>query len=271
LVALDSNTTTAPPRLTTGRELARLPAAPLGATLTHSVTPVWRSRRNTWGTPVAQTPPATRLFAPDWKATKRPSGLAAASALGALPPAVPAGFTLTQVVIPFWRSRTKIWRRRVRQGGFRTAAVSRFVASDSKATIMPSALMAGRALGRFPAPPGPTLTHSVVPVRRSRTKTWRIPVVQAPGPAGTRVAAVESKATKRPSALTAGFWLSPTTGPPLVPTLTISAPTGAKAAVQKRLARRRTVPSTQSGSPPKPRKTEPGPGAAVRTTWVPPG
>ena len=63
-----------------------------------------------------------------------------------------------------------------------------------------------------------TLTRSVIPVCRSRTNTSCDPLVSP----GTRLVAREAKATKRPSALSAGSELTPFASVPALSTLTRS-------------------------------------------------
>jgi hypothetical protein len=103
---------------------------------------------------------------------------------------------------------------------------TRSAASDTNATTRPSAEMAGSKL-RPPAsaPRRPTLTRSVLPVRRSWTKTSSAPFVSP----GTRFAASEEKATNRPSAEIAGLPLGPSACLPAGPTLTRSVPPPAQA------------------------------------------
>ena len=79
------------------------------------------------------------------------------------------------------------------------------MAADVKATKRPSALIAGERLSPFPWFPAlSTLTRSVVPVRRSWTNTSATPFVSP----GTRLMAAEVKATKRPSALIDGMYVT---------------------------------------------------------------
>ena len=77
---------------------------------------------------------------------------------------------------------------------------TRLVARESKATKRPSPLMVARALKKSPWLPAlSTLTLSVVPVWRSRTKMSKTPLVSP----ATRLVASESKAMKRTSSLMA--------------------------------------------------------------------
>ena len=81
---------------------------------------------------------------------------------------------------------------------------TRLLASEMKATKRPSALSAGgprNHASRFPCMPSlATLTRSVIPVCRSRTNTSSALLLSP----GTRLEADDLKATKRPSALSAG-------------------------------------------------------------------
>ena len=66
-------------------------------------------------------------------------------------------------------------------------------------------------LSRSPwAPPGPTLTRSIVPATRSKTKASATPLVSP----GARLVAALAKATVRPSADRAGAVLGPSPGGP---------------------------------------------------------
>src|SRR5262249_43927384 len=81
---------------------------------------------------------------------------------------------------------------------------TRLDAAEKNATRGPSPLMAGSVLASFACAPALlTLTRSVVPVCRSRTNTSVVPLVSP----GTRLLAVEVKATKRPSVLIATLGL----------------------------------------------------------------
>src|SRR5947209_8634545 len=146
--------------------------------------------------------PATRLSAADWKATRRPSaemtgwavGRSASTGRGdvaVIGRKAGGGPRLTRVVAPRRRSRTKMSVRRLVSAG------TRLVASEAKATKRPSAEIDGAAPPRSAwAPPTPTLTRSIVPVTRSKTKASVAPLVSP----GTRLAAALAKATARPSA-----------------------------------------------------------------------
>lgn len=97
--------------------------------------------------------------------------------------------------------------------------MARFDARDSNATKRPSAESEGRALYCSPcAPDEATLTRVVTPAATSRTNTSSAPLVSP----ATRSGAPDEKATKRPSAETAGSALprSPVASAPDGPTLT---------------------------------------------------
>ena len=113
--------------------------------------------------------------------------------------------TLTRVVMPVQRSWTKTSTLLL------VSPATRLLASEEKATTRPSALMAG--LDRMPMKPlGPlpscprllTLTRSVLPVRRSRTKMSAVSFVSP----GTRSVARDENATNRPSGVMAAWMLS---------------------------------------------------------------
>ncbi len=88
--------------------------------------------------------------------------------------------------------------------------------NDSKATELPSALMAGPKLGlSVGRPPPPTLTRRVAPATRSWTNTSPVALASS----GTRLSASDSKATSRPSPLIDGAPLGPSPGVPWGPTL----------------------------------------------------
>ena len=95
----------------------------------------------------------------------------------------------------------------------------RLVASLAKATQRPSAEMDAKELEPSPSLPSEaTLTRSVVPFCRSRTK---MSMVSFPSP-GTRLVASLWKATKRPSAEMDGEELGPNPSEPSEATLTRS-------------------------------------------------
>ena len=164
LVAADQKATKRPSALIAGEgELLPSAWAPVVVRLTRSVLPVSRSRTNTSTTPLVS--PGTRLVAPDWKATKRPSALIAGNPLVSLPSS-PALETLTRSVVPACRSRTNTSKCPVVSPG------TRLVAADMKAMKRPSALIAGLKLSPSPwALALETLTRSVLPAWRSRTNT----------------------------------------------------------------------------------------------------
>jgi hypothetical protein len=113
---------------------------------------------------------ATRSGAVDENATAAPSGLIAGSKLSpdACDPAAP---TLIRSIDPVWRSRTN-----TSMNPF-VSPTTRLVASDEKATS-PSAPTTGSQLPPSPSEPSvATLTRSVVPAWRSRTKTSKVALV----------------------------------------------------------------------------------------------
>src|SRR5215216_1881256 len=125
-----------------------------------------------------------RLSEDDSKATKRPSRLIA----GAVPPALasaPPVATLTRVVVPVWRSRTKT------SGFLFRSPETRFVASDEKATKRPSALIAGSSLSWSPSTPElDWLTSSVNPGTgraAAEPATMRAPAVASAARAAMRM------------------------------------------------------------------------------------
>ena len=108
--------------------------------------------------------PGARLSAAEAKATDSPSPLMHASRHARLL-WVPAALTLTRSVVWASRSRTNTSYFPL------VSPVTRLVAHEQKATYRPSALIEG--VSDAPSacePPVATLTRSVVPVRRSRTK-----------------------------------------------------------------------------------------------------
>jgi hypothetical protein len=99
--------------------------------------------------------------------------------------------TLTRLVVPVWRSRTKTSRSPF------VSPPTRFEAPEMKATKRPSAEIEAPKPPKSACTPAVlTLTRLVVPVWRSRMKTSDSPFVSPP----TRFEATDSKATKRPSA-----------------------------------------------------------------------
>src|SRR2546428_83045 len=126
-------------------------------------------------------------------------------------PCAPWESTLTRLVLPVLRSRTKTSL---------TVFVSpptRLVATELNATKRPLAEIDGTKLAPFScAPWESTLTRLVLPALRSRTNTSLAPFVSPP----TRLVAIELKATKRPSAEIEGTTLSPFSCAPWESTLT---------------------------------------------------
>src|SRR6266516_4102455 len=173
--------------------------------------------------PAGTAPAGIRFEASEANATNRPSPLIDGPRL-----APSAGFasnpTLTSLVWPVSRSRTNTSSNPFVSPG------TRFVAREVNATKRPSALTDGSRLKPSACLPLLlTLTRSVSPLARSRTKTSIAALVSPP----TRLAAIESKATTSPSALTAGglnraLMLSACL--PLLRTLTISVSPGPAAA-----------------------------------------
>src|SRR6266536_2652886 len=173
--------------------------------------------------PAGTAPAGIRFEASEANATNRPSRLIDGPRL-APSAGVASNPTLTSLVWPVSRSRTNTsWNPFVSPG-------TRFVAPEVNATKRPSALTDGSRLKPSACLPLlRTLTRSVSPLARSRTKTSIAALVSPP----TRLAAIESKATTSPSALTAGglnraLMLSACL--PLLRTLTISVSPGPAAA-----------------------------------------
>jgi hypothetical protein len=126
-------------------------------------------------------------------------------------PCTPLVSTLTRSVVPVNRSRTK-----TSVCAFVSPA-TKFVASLSKATYRPSVESDGKKLAPSPSMfPELTLTRSVVPVTRSRTKTSKVPFVSF----ATRFEASLSKAMNRPSREITGRKLLPFACAPSELTLT---------------------------------------------------
>src|SRR5215211_7387561 len=99
---------------------------------------------------------------------------------------------LTRWVDPIHKSRTKASLKPL------VSFATRFVAIEPKATKRPSELIEGWSLQLSAwASELLTLTRSVAPVRRSRTKTSEVLLESF----ATRFEAPDSKATKRPSEL----------------------------------------------------------------------
>ena len=132
----------------------------------------------------------------------------------------------TRSVVPAARSRTNTSTVSLR------SPLTRLVSEETNATYRPSALSAGRPklLSSTPpaSPPVPcrsrlsTLTRSVVPVTRSCRNTSEASLVSP----GTSVDALDTKATYRPSPLTAAWIESSSPATPAVLTLTRSVTPG---------------------------------------------
>src|SRR5438552_10226937 len=205
LVAVLTKATTLPSAEIAGKSLLSFAWAPAESTLTSSVVAVSRSWTNTSATPLVS--PGTRLVASLSKATNRPSLERAGqncSMLAAFACA-PVESTLTRSVIPVIRSLTKTSK------AWFVSPTTKSSASLAKATKRPSAETTGLKLRPLPcAPEELTLTRCVFAVhpatdtpfvrQRSRTKTSVWSFVSP----GTRLVASLEKATKRPSAETAG-------------------------------------------------------------------
>ncbi len=96
---------------------------------------------------------------------------------------------------------------------------TRFVASDSKATYRPSALIEGRPLAAFAMLPSNAMEISVVagvhpagpPIQVSRKKTSGTPLLSP----ATRLVASEANTTKRPLAVIEGVRLAPSAPVPI--------------------------------------------------------
>src|SRR5438876_469355 len=205
--ARDWKATVRPSALIVALKLGLSPWTPPGPTLTRSVEAVSRSRTKT--SQLALVSSGTRFVASDPNATNRPSALIAGKTL-APSASIPALSTLTRSVDPVARSRTNTSEALLLSSG------TRLVAFDVNATYRPSALIAGDELspttvgvigigkpgsgadGCACSPALLTLTRSVLPDVRSRTKTSYTRFVSP----GTRLVAPDTKATYRPSALT---------------------------------------------------------------------
>ena len=190
LSAFDWNATEPPfPEIDGNSELSSppTPLAPV-ARLTSRVVPFLRSRTKMFDIPSLSA--VLRLLASELKATERPfpeiEGLAELSS-----PPTPLVARLTNRVVPFLRSRTKM---------FDTPSLSsmlRLLASDWKATKRPSAEIDGwNELSSPPTPLVARLTNRVVPFLRSRTKMFSKLSLSL----SLKLFALDSKATKRPSA-----------------------------------------------------------------------
>src|SRR6266550_2456689 len=173
--------------------------------------------------PAGTAPDGIRFEASEANATNRPSPLIDGPRL-APSAGVASNPTLTSLVWPVSRSRTNTSSNPLVSPG------TRFVAPEVNATKRPSALTDGSRLKPSACLPLLlTLTRSVLPLARSRTKTSIAALVSPP----TRLVAIESKATTSPSGLTAGglnraLMLSACL--PLLRTLTISVSPGPAAA-----------------------------------------
>src|SRR5690606_19817925 len=112
-----------------------------------------------------------------------------------LVPWVSSLLTETSSVVPSRRSRTNTSPAPLRSSG------TRLDADDRKATNRPSAEIEGPSDSEVAwTPPAPTEIRSVVTAWRSRTNTSATPFVSTP----TRLLALDTNATKRPSADRAG-------------------------------------------------------------------
>src|SRR5207248_4824156 len=146
------------------------------------------------------------------KATNFPLALIDALRLGAAPAP-----SVTRLVWPVWRSRTNTSITPL----LSAPPGSRLLAADWSTTKRPSALMPGLKLPALAWPPSPaTLTRSVCPVARSRTKTSVTPLVSP----ATRFDESDSKAAMLPSPDSAGgaagAAAKPDASPPAAGTLT---------------------------------------------------
>src|SRR5919197_1980854 len=132
--------------------------------------------------------------------------------------------SLIRLVSFVWRSRRKTSLTPL----LSAPPGKRLLAADSKTTKRPSALIPGRKLPLLPCVPSvATLTRSVWPVARSRTKMSVTPLVSL----GTRFDESDSNATTLPSADTAGGAVgagaNPDASPPVLGTLTRTVAPGA--------------------------------------------
>ena len=172
--------------------LPRSPWVPFCPTLARSVRPARRSRTKT--SPALLVSPGTRLVALSQKATKRPSAEIAAKKLPPSPGRRPARRSPARSCPCGGRGRRRRWRRWCRP------APGWWHPSQRRRTGRPPRSPRCRCCGCLGRRPAPTLTRSVRPVRRSRTKTSQVPLVSP----GTRLLASELKATNRPSAESRG-------------------------------------------------------------------
>src|SRR5439155_1662799 len=128
---------------------------PAESTDTRTVCPVVRSCTKT--SPASFVSPATRLVAPEAKATQRPVAESEGTKLPELPWA-PAESTDTRTVCPVLRSCTKT------SAASFVSPATRLVAPEAKATHRPLAESEGTKLPEFPrAPAESTATRTVPP------------------------------------------------------------------------------------------------------------
>ena len=163
-------------------------ATPALLTLTRVVVPVRVSR--TKMSSIAFVSPETRFEALDWNATYRPSDETAGDTL--LPfDSAPAAPTLTRVVTPAWRSRTKTSATPF------VSPLTKLLAQEVNATYLPSPETTAFWLRPFAcAPLELTFTRSVAPLTMSWTKMSHCPLVSE----GTKLEALDLNATMPPLA-----------------------------------------------------------------------
>lgn len=137
LEAAEVNATTRPLPSRSSPQLESLACVPSAPRLTRRIMPVRRSLTNT--SPSSFVSSGTRLAEPEPNAMERPSSLIAG---GENPPiaCAPSNATLTRVVVPVWRSCTKMSPVPL------VSSATRLVASDWNATNRPSALISGAQL-----------------------------------------------------------------------------------------------------------------------------
>ncbi len=197
MVAPEANATTFPSAVTEGENEKLSASAPSVATLTRCVVPALRSWTNTSVVPLVS--PSTRSGASERNTTIEPSP----EIFGwtdPLPPPTPAtspaGFLLTRSSAPVSSEATKM------SFASFVSSSARLPAPEAKATSVPSAEMLGANENESAsAPSGVTETRTVVASVRSWTNTSVVPLVSL----STRSVAVESKATRSPSAEIDGF------------------------------------------------------------------
>ena len=183
LVARLSNTTFVPSAEISGSPDVLLPWLPLLVTLTRVVVALDRSWTKQSDRPLLS--PETRLLASLANETFDPSSLSVVR-IERLLACTPAELTLTRVVVPATRSRTKMscW--------LFVSPATRLVATLAKATTSPSLSSHGPELLPLPSTPAElTLTRCVVPLTRSRTKMSSL-AFRSPA---TRLVAALMKAT----------------------------------------------------------------------------